>query len=131
MHACCSLFPEVIDLGMASSSLAKAKRFAVGSLMFVMTLTSGMHALRVRNNTERSVLIATRKTGLAHRYADRPCMTGAYLRCGSTIGCTDRHASDDRSNHCADTTDLPSSDIVSVTICFPIRVRRYHVPREG
>jgi hypothetical protein len=65
MHACCSLFPEVIDLGMASSSLAKAKRFAVGSLMFVMTLTSGMHALRVRNNTERSVLIATRKTGLA------------------------------------------------------------------
>jgi len=42
-----SLFPEVIDLGMASSSLAKAKRFAVGSLMFVMTLTSGMHALRL------------------------------------------------------------------------------------
>lgn len=42
-----SLFPEVIDLGVGSPSLSKAKRFAVGSIMFVMTLTSGMHALRL------------------------------------------------------------------------------------
>ena len=43
----------MIDLGVGSPSLSKAKRFAVGSIMFVMTLTSGMHALRVRNSHSR------------------------------------------------------------------------------